>query len=114
VNAESGVATCDDEGCGTFLRASKYPFDNAIQDKTRRLVVREREFAVLDVRLGHRHRPRSRRDKVEKLETGFWSISGARSAPDGALYFVDRASSGSTAGPRRRGWRSCATMRSIR
>lgn len=34
MNAESGYATCDDEGCGTFLRASKYPFDNAIEDMT--------------------------------------------------------------------------------
>jgi hypothetical protein len=52
INAESGVALCDPApatGCGTYLRASKYPFENAIQDKTRKLDVREREFAVLDV-----------------------------------------------------------------
>jgi hypothetical protein len=49
INAESGVALCDEIGCGTYLRASKFPFENAIQDKTRKLEVREREFAVLDV-----------------------------------------------------------------
>ena len=32
VNAESGFASCDDNGCGTFLRASKFPFENAIED----------------------------------------------------------------------------------
>ena len=49
VNAESGFATCDQNGCGTFLRVSKFPYDNAIQDMTHHLEVREREFAVLDV-----------------------------------------------------------------
>ena len=49
VNAESGYATCDENGCGTFLRVSKYPYSNAIQDMTHHLVVREREFAVLDI-----------------------------------------------------------------
>jgi hypothetical protein len=34
VNAESGFATCDQNGCGTFLRASKLPNKNAIQDVT--------------------------------------------------------------------------------
>ena len=34
VNAESGFATCDANGCGTFLRASKFPYENAIQDMT--------------------------------------------------------------------------------
>jgi len=89
INAESGVALCDKIGCGTYLRASKYPFDNAIQDKTRKLEVREREFAVLDVKdtpppaapVGPR---------VEKLEGGFWSISGATTGADGALYFIER------------------------
>ena len=49
VNAESGYAVCDENGCGTFLRASKYPYSNAIEDMTRHLEVREREFAVLDL-----------------------------------------------------------------
>ena len=49
INAESGYPICDDNGCGTFLRVSKFPYENAIQDVTHNLEVREREFAVLDV-----------------------------------------------------------------
>src|SRR4029078_10428026 len=49
VNAESGFATCDGDDCATFLRLSKYPFENAIEDVTHGLAVREREFARLDV-----------------------------------------------------------------
>jgi hypothetical protein len=92
INAESGYATCDDEGCGTFLRASKYPFDNAIEDVSRKLFVREREFASLDIGASDRKiaatPPSSAR--VEKLEDGFWSISGAAVDAKGALYFIDR------------------------
>ncbi|BBD99554.1 gluconolaconase [Sphingobium amiense] len=92
VNAESGFATCDDEGCGTFLRASKYPFDNAIEDVSRKLVVREREFAKLDIGAADRKIPATAPGgpKVEKLEDGFWSISGAATDANGALYFIDR------------------------
>jgi sugar lactone lactonase YvrE len=92
VNAESGYASCDDEGCGTFLRASKYPFDNAIEDVTRQQVVREREFARLD--LGALDRPviapSTSLVPVERLADGFWSISGAATDAQGALYFIDR------------------------
>jgi hypothetical protein len=49
VNAESGYGTCDDHGCGTFLRVSKFPYENAIEDVTHHRQVREREFAVLDI-----------------------------------------------------------------
>ena len=49
INAESGYPICDNNGCGTFLRASKFPYENAIQDVTHNLEVREREFAVLDI-----------------------------------------------------------------
>ena len=52
VKSESGYAVCDANGCGRFLRAGKFPFENAIQDVTRHLEVREREFAVLDVPAG--------------------------------------------------------------
>ncbi|USQ98251.1 SMP-30/gluconolactonase/LRE family protein [Caulobacter sp. RL271] len=89
INAESGVALCDKIGCGTYLRASKYPFENAIQDKTSKLEVREREFAVLDVK-GEQPPPAAADPKVRKLETGFWSISGATAGADGALYFVEK------------------------
>jgi len=92
VNAESGYANCDDEGCGTFLRASKYPFDNAIEDVSREQVIREREFATLD--LGATGRPiagpPASLAPVDKLADGFWSISGATVDADGALYFIDR------------------------
>jgi sugar lactone lactonase YvrE len=92
VNAESGYAACDDEGCGTFLRASKYPFDNAIEDVSRGQVVREREFAKLDLGAAGRPiaAPAPSLAPVEKLADGFWSISGAAVDARGALYFIDR------------------------
>jgi hypothetical protein len=90
INAESGVALCGAEGCGTYLRASKYPFENAIQDKTRKLETREREFAVLDVTNKTDPAASISEGKVQKLETGFWSISGATVGADGALYFVEK------------------------
>ncbi|MDP5277490.1 glycosyl hydrolase family 28-related protein [Sphingomonas sp. DG1-23] len=92
VNAESGYASCDDEGCGTFLRASKYPFDNAVEDVSRGLVVREREFARLDIGAADRAiaAPTPSAAKVDKVAEGFWSISGAAVDAQGALYFIDR------------------------
>ncbi len=96
VNAESGYATCDKNGCGTFLRVSKFPYENAIQDMTHHLDVREREFAVLDIpaRPG---KPAAAdasavveaNAHVQKLEDGFYSISGAAVNAAGKLYFVD-------------------------
>ena len=96
VNAESGYATCDDNGCGTFLRVSKFPYENAIQDMTHHLEVREREFAVLDVP-ANPATPRpldattvlASGSKVEELADGFFSISGATVDASGKLYFVD-------------------------
>jgi len=96
VNAESGYATCDENGCGTFLRVSKFPYENAIQDITRHLEVREREFAVLDI-APNPSRPAAPDTTavlapgahVERLETGFFSISGAAVDANGKLYFVD-------------------------
>jgi len=89
VNAESGFATCDAIGCATYLRASKFPFENAIVDMTHKLEVREREFAVLDVPAD----PVAPRDTslapVAKLADGFYSISGGAVDAAGKLYFVD-------------------------
>jgi sugar lactone lactonase YvrE len=94
VNAESGFATCDPNGCGTFLRASSFPYENAIQDVTHHLEVREREFAVLDIP----STPPAQASaspvppagaRVRKLEDGFFSISGAAVDSAGKLYFVD-------------------------
>ena len=92
VNAESGYAFCDANGCGTYLRASKFPFENAVQDMTRRLEVREREFAWLDVGEGMLPPDPATMPgvKVEKLETGFYSISGAATDAAGKIYFVER------------------------
>ena len=97
VNAESGYAACDANGCGTFLRVSKFPYENAIEDLTHHLEVREREFAVLDIPA---QPPAPAAPvasavlapgaKVEKLEDGFFSISGAAVDASGKLYFVDR------------------------
>ena len=90
VNAESGFATCDDNGCATFLRASKFPFENTIQDKTTGLEIREHEFATLDVTATPSPvAPASLGAPVRQLETGFFSISGGAVDARGALYFIE-------------------------
>ena len=96
VNAESGYAICDDNGCGTFLRASKFPYENSIEDVTHHLQVREHEFAVIDIQ-ANPAAPAAPDDSavvapgasVEKLEGGFYTISGATVDASGKLYFVD-------------------------
>jgi hypothetical protein len=90
VNAESGFATCDENGCGTVLRASRFPFENAIQDMTHHLEVREREFALLDIPENPAPPPDTSMAKVEKLEGGFHALSGAAVDASGKLYFVDQ------------------------
>jgi hypothetical protein len=89
VNAESGVAFCDGDYCGTFLRANKFPYENAIQDMTRHLEVRDREFAVLDIGAMPATVPGSG-PIVKKLEGGFSALGGAAVDANGKLYFVDR------------------------
>ena len=96
VNAESGYSGCDSHGCGTFLRASKFPYENAIEDVTHHLAVREREFAVLDVPAEPaRVEPADAAAvlapgaTLEKLEDGFSSISGAAVDAAGKIYFAD-------------------------
>jgi sugar lactone lactonase YvrE len=96
VNAESGFPVCDDNGCGTFLRVSKFPYENAIEDVTHHIEVREREFAVLDIPARPAAVPPvdasavlAPDSKVHKLEDGFFSISGAAVDASGKLYFVD-------------------------
>lgn len=90
VNAESGFATCDTNGCGTYLRASKYPYENAITDVTRGAVVREREFAVLDVNDAPAPAPTPSLTPVRMLSEGFYSLGGGAVDSAGKLYFVDR------------------------
>jgi hypothetical protein len=89
VNAESGLATCDANGCGTYLRASKFPAENSIRDLTHHIDTREREFALLDYPADPKP-PADMGAKVEKLEDGFYSISGAAVDAKGKLYFVDK------------------------
>lgn len=97
VNAESGFATCDGDDCATFLRLSKYPFENAIEDVSSGLVVREREFARLDVSthatsmaapVAAATFPRGA--EVKKLVDGFGALGGGIVDSHGILYFVDR------------------------
>ena len=94
VNAESGFATCDDNGCGTYLRASKYPFENTLQDLTHKLEVREHEFAMLDIGSAPPAAASAMTSapahRVDKLEEGFYSIAGGAVDAKGRLYFVDR------------------------
>jgi len=88
VNAESGFSFCDAGGCGTYLRASKYPYENVIIDVTSGLEVREREFAMLDV--PGAPPPPAQGPQVQTLHSGFYSIAGAAVDAKGKLYFVDR------------------------
>ncbi len=90
VNAESGFSTCDANGCGTYLRASKYPYENAIRDVTRGTDLREREFAVLDVTDAPATPATASIAPVTLLADGFRSIGGGAVDAGGKLYFVDR------------------------
>jgi hypothetical protein len=90
-NGESGFSTCDENGCTTYARASKYPYENAITDVTHGLQVRERQFAVLDYTGTQASSPAAPTPaKVDKLEDGFYSIAGAADDSKGRLYFIDR------------------------
>ena len=88
VNAESGFATCDGDDCTTFLRLSKYPYENSIQDMTSGAEVREREFARLD--FSGSPPPPAAPTKVRKLAGGFEALGGGALDSHGTLYFVDR------------------------
>jgi len=91
VNGESGFPTCDENGCTAYLRASKYPYENAMVDVTHRLQVRERMFAVLDYTGTQTSAPAApAQPKVDLLEDGFYSIAGAAVDAKGRLYFIDR------------------------
>jgi hypothetical protein len=89
VNAESGLGALDANGPGTYLRASKFAYENAIVDITRKLEVREREFAVLDVTAAPVKAPTPPR-KLSKLVGDFFSIAGGAVDANGKLYFIDR------------------------
>ncbi len=95
INAEHGYAACDEGGCGTFLRAGKFAYENAVEDVTHHLQVREREFAVLDVRPSPAPAARAVSTmtapgaRVETLASGFHSISGGAVDARGRVFFVD-------------------------
>jgi sugar lactone lactonase YvrE len=93
VNGESGVGSCDEHGCTTFLRLTKYPYENAIQDVTSGLEARERQFAVLDLTVDPPPVTPSIYPvgaRVEKLADGFFSLGGGAVDAAGTLYFTDR------------------------
>jgi sugar lactone lactonase YvrE len=97
VNAEHGYAVCDDNGCGTILRAGKFAYENAIADLTRQKEVRDREFAVFDVAERTMSAPALDASAVaapgatlRRLADGFYSISGTAVDRSGRLFFVDR------------------------
>jgi len=97
INAEHGYGICDDNGCGTMLRAGKFAYENAIEDVTRKRQVREREFAVYDAGAQEDVVPTpaatastvAPNARVEALSHGFFSIAGAAVDRAGTLYFVD-------------------------
>jgi hypothetical protein len=88
VNAESGFATCDGDDCATFLRLSKYPYENAVQDMSSGLEVREREFARLDI--SGTAPPAVASSPIKKLAGGFEALGGGVLDSHGTLYFADR------------------------
>ena len=97
VNAEHGYPICDKNGCATFLRSGKFPYEDSIDDVTHHLNTREREFAVLDIPAvpaappsGDASAVLEPGSRIRKLEEGFFSISGAAVDAAGKLYFVDR------------------------
>jgi len=89
MNSEHGYAVCDQNGCGTFVRAGKFPYENSVEDVTHRLTTRERQFAVLDIPASPVAPVAATGPKPRKLEDGFFSISGAAVDRAGKLYFVD-------------------------
>ena len=93
VNGESGIGTCDENGCTTYLRLTKYPYENAIHDVTSGLEVRERQFAVLDLTTTATPAPASTFPvgaKLEKLAGDFYGLGGGAVDSAGTLYFADR------------------------
>jgi sugar lactone lactonase YvrE len=97
VNAEHGYGISDANGPGTFLRGGKFPYDNAVQDVTHGIEVREHSFAALDL-VASPAAPKpadasavvAADAAVQKLAGGFFAISGAAVDASGTLYFVDK------------------------
>jgi hypothetical protein len=92
VNAESGFTYCDDtdKDCTTYLRPNKFPYENAIEDRTSGAVVRERQFASLDVTGKPPAAEPASGPQVKKLADGFFALGGGAADSKGRFYFVDR------------------------
>jgi hypothetical protein len=92
VNGESGSEPATRTAARPSLRLTKYPYENAIQDVTSGLEVRERQFAVLDLKANPPPVAPSTfaGAKVEKLVDGFYSLGGGAVDAAGTLYFADR------------------------
>ncbi len=89
MNAEHGYTGCKDGECITYLRANKYPFENSIEDVSRGTMVRDRQFAMLDV-TSKPSAPPPENAKLKKVAAGFSAISGGAVDAKGNLYFADR------------------------
>lgn len=89
MNAEHGWKECGAEGCITYLRANKYPFENAIADVNHHVFVRDRQFASLDI-TGRAPGVTPSHGALHKIASGFEAIGGAAWDARGKLYFVDR------------------------
>jgi hypothetical protein len=85
-----------------FLRASKFPFENALLDVTHGLEVREREFAVLDVP-ANPVAPAATTVPVTRLADGFFPPAAAWSMRRASSISSIISSSASTAGARPKG-----------
>jgi hypothetical protein len=97
VDGNSSIGLCDGSGvCRQAVRPNKVPFENAIVDDTLHRVVRDREFATLDISDNQPLVAEKQTStvvapgsKVERLATGFFNIAGAAVDAKGELYFVD-------------------------
>jgi Endopolygalacturonase len=91
VNAESGFTYCDtDKDCIVYLRPNKFPFENAIEDRTSGAVVRERLFASLDITGAPPTAEPAAGPQVKKLADGFFALGGGAVDSKNRFYFVDR------------------------
>ena len=97
VDANCSIVICDASGaCRQLVRSNKVPFEDAIVDQTLHAVVRDREFAYLDLS-DNQAKPASHPassfteigSQPELLATGFFNISGAAVNSAGDPYFVD-------------------------
>jgi len=88
VDHNSSIGACDSHGenCRQLVRAGKVSFADAIVDESAHGVVRDREFAWLDVTGKPANEPGA---TLEKVADGFFNLSGGTADASGNLYFVD-------------------------